>query len=207
MLNNQLVTSINDLVNQGVTDNVGYPVPGQMCIEALTCYALDLEHGDDPQCVDRALRRYKIVLNDADWSSNIARGKGMKRLAILQLGTNNNFNTQYFTEQLALRTINTIMPIVLRKEGLNDHALACEQASTLQEAQDAAKCAYYGASCARYAYYAASCARYAYYAAYCADYASEFIGDDSMLLLSAKIAEDILIEMGVEGTQYIHLLD
>jgi hypothetical protein len=175
-------------------------------------------------------------LNDADWSSDISREENMKKLNILKFNIKDNFNTQYFVEQLALRTVNTILPIVLRKQGLEEHAKACEQAKTLQESDDAAYYAsnaaanasyaanaYYAAAnaynaasyaaaknAARYAYAAASyaaAARYAYnaarsaYAARSAEYASKVIGDDSMLLLSAKIAEDILIDMGVEGTQ------
>jgi hypothetical protein len=215
MLNNQLVTKINDLLNQGLTSGLGEPKPGKFCVEAAICYALDLEHSDDPQCVDEALRQYKIVLNDADWSSNIARGKGMKRLAILQLGTKDNFNTKYFTEQLSIRTVNTLLPIVLRYEGFESNAKACEQATTLKQAAfgatHAANAAKYTANAATHA---ANAAKYtanafdaAYYASNAAYYASVVIGGDSMLLLSAKIAEDILIEMGVEGTKYLHLLD
>jgi hypothetical protein len=160
-------------------------------------------------------------LNDADWSSGIARAEGVERLKILQLSTNDIFNEKYFTEQLALRTINTILPIVLRHKDLNDHAVACEQATTLKKAQDAASD--YAAVAVEYVFYTifhtASLAAFfaaevsgdesyaAICAAECASSASKVIGGDSMLLLSAKIAEDILIEMGVEGKKYLHLLD
>jgi hypothetical protein len=72
----------------------------------------------------------------------------MRRLAVLQLGTANDFNTLYFTEQLAIKTINTLLPVVLHKAGLHDHAESCSNASTLAEARKAAN---YAAKAANYA--------------------------------------------------------
>jgi hypothetical protein len=158
--------------------------------------------------MNKELESFIDTLNDAKWSSNIARGKGMKNLAALSLDTNTNFNTQYFVVQLAIKTINTLLPIVLRYEGLETNAVECEQATTLEQAKQAAYNASYAARAAGsyVAGYAASyafgaSAYYEYPASYAAEYASRVIGGDGMLLLSAKIAEDILIDMGVEGTK------
>ena len=56
-------------VDAGLVSGVGTPIPGQMCVEAAVCYALGLPHSDDPLCVSRALREFKIRLNDANWST------------------------------------------------------------------------------------------------------------------------------------------
>ena len=57
------------VVDAGLVSGVGKPKPGEMCVEAAVCLALGLPHGDDPQCVSRALRSLKIRLNDSRWSS------------------------------------------------------------------------------------------------------------------------------------------
>ena len=61
------------VVDAGLVKGVGNPKAGQMCVEAAVCYAMGLPHGDDPQCVSRALRSLKIRLNYSTWSSNAAR--------------------------------------------------------------------------------------------------------------------------------------
>ena len=74
-----------EVVDAGLVSGVGNPIPGQMCVEAAVCYALGLPHGDDPKCVSPALRSLKIRLNDSGWSSDEARAKGLRRLAVAQL--------------------------------------------------------------------------------------------------------------------------
>jgi hypothetical protein len=75
------------VVDAGLVNGLGTPTPGKMCVEAAVCYALGLPHGDDPQCVSKAVRALKIRLNDLSWSSNATRAKGLRRLSIIQLGT------------------------------------------------------------------------------------------------------------------------
>ena len=58
-----------------------------MCVEAAVCYAYDLPHSDKPPCVGNAVREFKIRLNDCNWSSSKARARGMRRIAIAQLGS------------------------------------------------------------------------------------------------------------------------
>ena len=214
----ELVTKLLHTVDQGLVKGVGKPVPGQMCVEAAVCYALGMEHGDQPNCVDAALRQYKITLNDSIWSSNTARASGMRRLAVLQLGTSTGFNTQYFVEQLAFKTITILLAKYLASKGYTELAENCAKATTLQEAKDAAadaaRSAYFAAANAVYAaYYATNAAYYATNAAYAANAAAyaanaaEYAGTgDEYLLLSAKLAEDILIEMGVPAIKYLDLI-
>ena len=210
----KLVTTLLATVDQGLVkgvgdaDSTGKGVPGQMCVEAAVCYALGMEHGDQPNCVDSALRQYKITLNDSNWSSNTARASGMRRLAVLQLGTSTDFNTQYFVEQLAFKTITVLLAKYLASIGYTDLAEACAKATTLQEARDAAYAADYADYAANAAAYAADAAASyaASYAAAAAAAANAVYAGDEYLLLSAKLAEDILIEMGVPAIKYLDLI-
>ena len=73
------------VVDAGLVNGKGKPVPGQMCVEAAVCFAMGLPHSDEPPCVAPALRALKIRLNDSNWSSDQARAKGLRRLALAQL--------------------------------------------------------------------------------------------------------------------------
>lgn len=75
-------------VDKGLTSGVGQPIPGQMCVEAAVCFAFGEGHDDEPLCVNREVRNWKISLNDAaGWSGKKARAKGLRRIAIAQLGS------------------------------------------------------------------------------------------------------------------------
>lgn len=188
----EIVQKLLDTVDQGLVQGLGEPIPGQMCVEAAVCYALDLPHNDNPKCVDMALRKYKIALNDGQWSSNAARANGMRRLAVLQLGTSEGFDTHYFAEELALRTVNILLPKILSDSGYTDFSEACTKSSTLRMAYNAAYTSTNGMF-----------NESVYYAALTAVYADH----DIYLLLSANIAEDILIEMNVPAVKYLYLVD
>lgn len=75
------------VVDAGLSNGLGHPVPGQMCVEAAVRYASNEAHGDSPNCVHPDLASIKIGLNDQHWSSPAARAKGMRKLAIAQLGS------------------------------------------------------------------------------------------------------------------------
>jgi len=59
-----IAQKVRDTVDAGLSYGIGVPFPGQMCVEAAVCFALGLEHGDDPGCVSPVLRQLKIGLND-----------------------------------------------------------------------------------------------------------------------------------------------
>lgn len=213
-----LVSKINTLLNEGLVRGKGVPSPGNMCVEAAICYALDLDHSDDPQCVNYALRSYKINLNDAYWSTKTARGKGMKRLAILQLGTSEGFDEAYFAEQLVLRSINTVLALYLKERYFEEMAKHCRSITSIDNAYkfiDAFNRSFFTRPIL-YAYGTISSLKRGCYrsaSGYCANLAEEchtclvFKDTDKILLLSAKIAEDILISMNVPGVKYLDLLD
>ena len=89
------------LLEHGLTRGVGTPVPGQMCVEAVVCYAMGQAHGDEPACVSPALRALKIHLNDAGWSSNKARADGLRRIALAQLGSAGALDEIEFAQRVA----------------------------------------------------------------------------------------------------------
>ena len=124
----EIATKVRDTVAAGLVKGAGNPVPGQMCVEAAVCYALGLPHGDDPQCVARSLRSLKIAINDAQWSSPQARAHGLRKLALLQLGSAGAMDDRGFARRVALMTIRTMLPVALRaadEKSADARAKAC----------------------------------------------------------------------------------
>jgi len=231
-INRQIAAKVLETVDAGLCSGVGIPVPGQMCVEAAVCYALGQEHGDEPVCVSRALRVFKIGLNDSQWSSNATRAKGMRRLALVQLGTAGTLDDVEFSKQLAEMAIRVVVPIALRATGiatLEAYALRCEQEGTEEAASYAASAASYAASAAgaaRAASYAAGAARAASDAARAARAASDAAGaasyaagaasyaaraaraaGDAVLSKVAEAVVQILIGLGAAGAQWLSLTD
>jgi hypothetical protein len=128
---------VMEVVDAGLCKGVGKPNPGEMCVEAAVCYALREPHGDNPSCVGAAVRAYKIVLNDANWSSNAARSEGLREIAIAQLGSV-DIDQVKFSEYVALEIIRQVLPSALRGVGLDVEAEACEKAVDLSAAESAA---------------------------------------------------------------------
>lgn len=109
-----LVQKILTTVAAGLVSGLGQPTPGKMCIEAVVCYAMGLPHSDKPTCVSPAVRALKIRLNDSKWSSSQARAKGMRRLAIAQLGTADALDDKEFTRRVVDLAIRKSVPEALR---------------------------------------------------------------------------------------------
>ena len=111
----EVARKVLSLVDMGLTRGKGEPEPGKMCIEAVVCYALGMPHGDQPICVAPSLREFKIGLNDADWSSNAARAAGLRRLALVQLGSADTLDECEFVRRLVDCTIRQWLPKTLRR--------------------------------------------------------------------------------------------
>ena len=142
----EMAEKVRDVVAAGLSEGLGQAKPGFMCVEAAVCYALGLPHGDDPGCVDPALRRLKIRLNDAAWPSKKARAAGLRRLAIAQLGSKGTIDTTKFVSRVTTVTIQTVVPVALRaaarlnpkhEQSLEAAALKCEQEPTIEFAHAA----------------------------------------------------------------------
>jgi hypothetical protein len=189
----QTAIKILDLLKYGLCKGKGIPAPGKMCVEAAVCYALGLPHSDNPPCVSPAVRAFKITLNDSRWSSNETRAKGLRRIAIAQLGSN-SIDEVLFVKELARLTIKIIVPIALRaaaklhsqqnhKEALENVALICERDEDKAAAEAAADAAADAADAAADAaaqtadYAARAAARAAAEAACAADTAADATAD------------------------------
>jgi hypothetical protein len=186
-INKKLAAKVLSVIDAGLVSGLGTPEPGKMCIEAAVNYALGAPHGDKPACVSPALRDLKINLNDANWSTNAARTKGLRRLGIAQLGSAGVLDEREFTTRVARFAIRTCVPQALRSAAsvaVNDahkakllaHADKCESEPTEANAREteanareadaaAARAAANAASAARAAADAAAAAAYAAYAA------------------------------------------
>src|SRR6267142_940843 len=143
----KLAVKVLEVVSQGLVHGIGTAEPGKMCVEAAVCYAMGLEHGDNPTCVAPAVRAFKIALNDSAWSSNAARGLGLRRIAVAQLGSE-SIDQVLFVKELALATIREIVPIALRaaakvhpdrthKDTLESEALKCESITSFDNVRSA----------------------------------------------------------------------
>ena len=104
-----------ETVDAGLIGGLGDPQPGQMCVEAAVCFALGLPHDDQPACVAPTIRSFVIRLNDAEWSSKGARAKGMRRLAIAQLGSAGHINQRKFVDAMVDKAIRVFVPRALRE--------------------------------------------------------------------------------------------
>ena len=231
-----VVQKLLTVVDAGLVKGVGVPEPGKMCVEAAVCYALDLPHGDEPQCVTPALRELKIRLNDCEWSSPQARARGLRRLAVAQLGSAGIIDEQEFRHRIvgyalrssvasALRSAASVCTDHKAKAALLNAATRCESDATREAALEARKtaaaaAAYAAAAAAAYAAAAdaaaADAAAYAAAAAACwaANAAAVAAADadadaarDKSLAEYAEAVVQILIDMKTPGCQWLELTE
>lgn len=165
-INRDVAKKVLEVVDCGLVQGMGDPIPGQMCMESSTCYALDLPHGDDPECVNPVLLSLGIRLNDADWSSNASRSRGLRRLALAQLGSAEVLDTQEFIYRIIDLVIRIVVPRALHSASKihpdPNHAVALEASAVTLEAA-AVRCEITAADAADA--YIAALAAYAAYAA------------------------------------------
>ena len=210
-INKTLANKVLETVDAGLTKGMGKPIPGQMCVEAAVCFAMGLPHSDNPTCVGKAVRAFKIHLNDASWSSNVARATGMRKLAVAQLGSD-KIDQVEFAKLVSIGTVNRLIPELFQdivkqypehKDRFNNVAKRCKEASSLDEAREAADAANAAAANA-----AANAADYASYAANAANYAANAAANaaaDKYLAISAEIALEALIKLKSPGCEYLYL--
>jgi hypothetical protein len=224
----ELARKVLAVVDAGLVQGMGKPEPGKMCVEAAVNYAMGAPHGDQPACVANSLRRLKIRLNDSAWSSNKARTKGLRRLAIAQLGSAGVLDEKDFARRVSRLAIQSCVPQALRaaarlfkgtkKDELLNAADLCEREPTADNARAARKiansasaaaasaAAASAAAAAAYAAYAAAAyATYAAYAAY-ADAAARSARDTSLAAFAEGVVQ-ILIEMKAPGCEWLFLTE
>ncbi len=199
----EIARKVLTIVDAGLVKGVGNPKAGEMCVEAAVCFALDLPHGDDPACVSRALRLLKIALNDKEWSSNAARGAGLRRVAVAQLGSRGTLDDVEFMKRVAEMTIRKIVPLALRAVATKHHDP--KHVLALNLAAD--ECERNPTKAAADAAYAANAAAYAADAAAYAAHAAPNAGYDKVLADFAEDVVQILIEMKAPGCQWLPLTE
>ena len=206
----EIAQKVIETVDCGLSSGLGEPIPGQMCVEAAVCYAMGMPHGDEPSCVGSAVRSFKIRLNDSRWSDNAARAKGMRRVAVAQLGSD-TIDQQKFAKEVVLQTAKQILPIALRAAGeaIPAHKAALEAASVACEALTEFGQVFTVAKAARAAADAAADAAYAAaYAAEAAANAAEAAEKrNNILSMAAEIGVQALIKLGSKGVQWLYLCD
>jgi hypothetical protein len=227
----ELSKKVLSVVDAGLVHGIGEPVPGKMCVEAAVCYAMGLPHSDEPTCVSPALRSLKIRLNDSRWSNDEARTKGLRRLAIAQLGSQGALEDKEFVSKVSVLVIQKYVPKALRaaasikgnakhKDSLESAALLCSTDPSINNAKKAKTAA---AAVAAYAVAAYAAAAYAAYAAADADADADAAAAAAAAAADAAAAyaavrdgvlsefgEDvvqILIEMNAPGTKFLYLTE
>jgi hypothetical protein len=217
-----MVRKLVATVDRGLVKGLGDPEPGKMCVEAAISYALGEPHSDGPSCVDPIVRQAKIALNDGPWSGPMARARGMRAVAIGQLGSKDVIDAVKFVRLLSEYVIREVVPIALRAAGtlnpdyaerLNNAADRCAKdgdQSAAYAAARAADAAAYAAADAADAADAAADASDAAYAAAHAAYAAAHAADaemDRILSLCAALMVRALKECGSPGCDWLWLLD
>jgi len=87
-LTEEKVNKLIETIECGLVEGIGIPKPGKMCVmHAISLIIEGVPDQDNPKCVAPLIISFDIGLNDSNWSSNKARGKGMLREAIAKLGS------------------------------------------------------------------------------------------------------------------------
>jgi hypothetical protein len=194
----EFIPRFDSILQRGLSHGLGR-AGEQVCIEAAICEALNLPHGDNPQCVAYSVRSYKIRLNDSAWSSPQARARGLRDLGIAQLGSLDVVDDVAFTTRLAELTIRRLIPELFRLPRyakypkMGEAANRCEAEGSFAAADAAA------AAAAPAADFAAAAADFAARAA--ADAAAA--AGDHFLLLSSSLALQVLRELNAPGSLYL----
>lgn len=188
----KLVMELTTTVDAGLCNGKGVRKPGEMCVEAAVCYAMGLPHGDRPTCVAACVREFKIRLNDSRWSSNKARAKGLRRIAVAQLGSEGVVDPKKFCALLAEQTIRQIVPLSMRSAAKVNPKFA----DKLEAA--AVRCEKEGTEAA---------SRAAREVAADAAYAATDAERDRILSLKADIGVEVLRACGSPGCEWLYLLD
>lgn len=203
-----LVRRLLAVIKPGLSDGLGEPKPGKMCVEAAVCYAYGWPHDDNPKCVAEAIRQFKISLNDRHWSSFKARAEGMKRLAVAQLGSKRisdaRFNRALLGE--AIRAVTALMITVAPKElgtgydvspkGLRLRRIN-SQYRAYRDALDHLLAAYAKPVLSSYQYATVTDAL---------RHLPGLKGKNSDLRLMAEVGLNALIALKSEGTRYLYLV-
>ena len=218
----EVIPKIDAILERGLCRGIGAR-HGVMCIEAALCAALDLPHGDNPECVAKAVRTFEIGLNDAEWSSPIARAKGLRDVGIAQLGSKGVVDNVQFITRLSRKIIRRLIPALFRE--IFPWNLSCLIAADECERKGTEKSATEAARAARAAWAAETTEAAAAWAAWAAEAAeaaeaagaaaarvapatlavraTETTNKDTYLIMVANLCLETLRELGSPGAAYV----
>jgi hypothetical protein len=190
-------------------------IAGQVCVEQAVCMGLGLPFSDNPSCVAPVLRSLKIKLNDGPWSSNQARARGLRRLALAQIGSRDRLNETEFVRRVVDIALRISCPQALRAAASarkdKDHIAAliaaaarCETKGTLESALEARAAASAAFSASSAAEESACAAAHAADAAAANDAACAAAHDKSLAVYAESVVQ-LLIEMKAPGVQWLDL--
>jgi hypothetical protein len=200
----EAAAKVLQIVDAGLISGGGKKaIAGQVCVEQAVCMGLGLPHSDNPSCVAPAIRSLKIRLNDSSWSSNQARAKGLRRLALAQLGSRDQLAEKEFVRRVVDIALRKSCPQALRSAATacrnKNHVAALIAAAARCETEGTHEAALEARACASTINTAAANAAAAY-AAYAADAAR-----DKSLAAYAESVVQLLIEMKAPGCQWLDL--
>lgn len=85
----QMVQNLLGYVKKGFCNGAGEVSDGQFCVQQAVNMAttMEAETSDGPNCVHKEFNCLGINLNDMEWRGPKTRAKGLKRLAVAEMGT------------------------------------------------------------------------------------------------------------------------
>ena len=206
VINKALATKVLKVVDKGLTSGQGEPTPGRMCVEAAVNFALGLPHGDEPPCVGLAVRDFKIELNDCHWSSHKARAKGLREIAVAQLGSV-DINQNQFKKKLFDQLKPKLVEFAISKTKNNPTA-AEVMGFMMEKIRESSNGQTWYDELSRYAseleLHAIADAVECYSYTSCIETAAVFWHDQG-LCLCADACRDVLIEMKSPGAKFLSL--
>jgi hypothetical protein len=126
----ELAEKVLKIVDCGLVRGLGEPEPGQMCVEAAVCKAMDEPHSDRPSCVADSVAEFKARLNDCFWQSEQSRAAGLREIAVCQLGSR-GFDEDQFCRTVIKRVFAEVIPSLVRQRSTEPevHAI-CDRMAT-----------------------------------------------------------------------------
>jgi len=140
-----VITKFDAVLARGLSVGIGQR-EGQMCLEAALCAALDLPHGDDPECVTAPVRVFTMRLNDSTyWSSPASRAQYLRTLGIAQVGSKGVVDSYEFSTRLAKAVIQHVLPRLFQSVFPGQYmswVTACKHEGTETVARELARTVY-----------------------------------------------------------------
>ena len=209
IINKPLAMRVLEVVDKGLTEGEGNPVPGEMCVEAAVSFACGLPHSDRPECVGSSVRAFKIELNDKTWNSEKSRARGLREVAVAQLGTN-TIDQEKFDLNLTDKLKSALLPMAVKQSGIDgvQKKILDFFLDSMSKASKATKSEWSSELddfCDRTSLGAVSALMAATDPDGIVQEMGEYFGGERWLRICADTCRDVLIEMKSPGVKYLYL--